>query len=381
MRLLHTTTLRFEEFFEDQRPPYAILSNSWGADESSYKDLSKGRNRRSAGNIKVLQFCKFAVARDHEWVWIDTCCIDKRSSAELSEAINSMFKWYYDADICYAYLVDVPPTADPMDTFPQSTWFSRGWTLQELLAPAQVFFCDAAWNIFGNKHSKSGIIAAITMIHPRYFSGRGLTHTASIATRMSWFSTRQTTRREDVAYCMLGIFDVNMPLLYGEGNKAFLRLQTEIMRKSNDQTIFVWGHGLDDSSFNSMLASSPKAFANSGTLVRIVDRGCTYGMTQRGFEVHVPYDAWVRPPGELEESDGLYGDLLCELGLDCEGEVEGVRCVPCLVFVKNLDTEAERKLPWLRCRISYRPHREVRELRKLNTDGQDATLLIAQDVL
>ena len=142
MRLLHTTRLEFEEFYDDQIPRYAILSHRWGRDEVSYQDFLAGRKLDGAGDKKILACCRYAAGdRDMvpiNWVWIDTCCIDKSSSAELAEAINSMFRWYQNASICYAYLSDVKKSNQENLTkseFESSQWFTRGWTLQELIAP------------------------------------------------------------------------------------------------------------------------------------------------------------------------------------------------------------------------------------------------------
>jgi hypothetical protein len=172
--------------------------------------------------------------------------IDKTSSAELTEAINSMYSWYREAAVCYAYLSDVL-TKDGIDienrsigSFAKSRWFTRGWTLQELLAPTNVLFYDADWAEIGSKAELCEDVSIITGIPSQALAGATHLGAFPIAERMSWASTRSTTRVEDAAYCLLGIFDVNMPLLYREGYKAFSRLQDEIMRTSTDQSIFAW---------------------------------------------------------------------------------------------------------------------------------------------
>jgi hypothetical protein len=166
------------------------------------------------------------------------CCIDKGSSAELSEAINSMFRWYERAVVCYVYLSDIHSTeASDINT---AKWFRRGWTLQELLAPATVRFYTASWNFIGTKLDLISTITSVTGIDADTLRGADLDH-ISIAKKMSWAATRETTRVEDGAYCLLGIFDVNMPLLYGEAERAFQRLQEEILKVSNDQSLFAWG--------------------------------------------------------------------------------------------------------------------------------------------
>src|SRR5450756_1928963 len=144
MWLLGTKTLDLTEFIGDL-PKYAILSHTWGPEEVPFKAMRK--NVRpfigKHGYRKVQQCCEQAAKDGYDWIWIDSCCIDKRSSAELTEAINSMFKWYAKADVCYAYLEDIPPhtmgTVD-LETLEKCRWFTRGWTLQELLAPTIIKF-------------------------------------------------------------------------------------------------------------------------------------------------------------------------------------------------------------------------------------------------
>lgn len=134
MRLLNSTTLELAEFMGDDVPPYAILSHTWGKDEVTLRDIQDPTKRKDDSRFaKIRACCKQAAEVDKlDWVWIDTCCIDKTSSAELSEAINSMFVWYKEASVCYAYLSDVPPLDPFLDVaeFSRSRWFTRGWTLQ-----------------------------------------------------------------------------------------------------------------------------------------------------------------------------------------------------------------------------------------------------------
>jgi hypothetical protein len=233
MRLLNAKTKRLEEFFEKDIPPYAILSHTWGKDEVLFKDVTKGRYNNDSNKIEGC--CREALGSGLDYVWIDTCCIDKRSSAELSEAINSMFDWYEKSAACYAYLADVHDILDlyvPESTlaFRESKWWTRGWTLQELLAPRRVKFYNASWTPLGEKilpppdfwstrrrpiGEMDGLISEITGIGIKYLTGENKSCDASIAEKMSWAALRQTTREEDIAYSLLGIFNVNMPLLYG----------------------------------------------------------------------------------------------------------------------------------------------------------------------
>ncbi|KAH8163127.1 hypothetical protein CIB48_g5096, partial [Xylaria polymorpha] len=214
-------------------PAYAILSHTWGADELSLQGLQtwhvsnnswyEGQSSTTAGDItlkagfvKVKRAAAFAAERGFTYLWVDTCCIDKTSSAELSEAINSMFKWYAQSAECHALLSDVPPVAEQD---PQS---------------------------------------------PAVLLGKARPANISVASRLQWASERQTTRAEDIAYCLLGIFDVNMPLLYGEGQRAFVRLQEVILKSTSDQSIFAWNYvdnvPKDPDSVYGLFAQSPVNF-------------------------------------------------------------------------------------------------------------------------
>ncbi|KAI0146240.1 HET-domain-containing protein [Xylariaceae sp. FL1272] len=180
--------------------------------------------------------------KDHiDWAWIDTCCIDKRSSAELSEAINSIFDWYKKSEVCYTYISDESILTQSLPSlFWKYRWEGRGWTLQELLAPSNVGFYDSQWEFLGTKRGLAPILSEVTRINVDYIAMIVPWSSACVAEKTSWASRRTTTRPEDEAYCLLGIFGINMPLLYGEGRfNAFQRLQMEILGSSrNDATIF-----------------------------------------------------------------------------------------------------------------------------------------------
>jgi hypothetical protein len=129
MRLIHIGTLELHEFFGRSIPHYAILTHTWGKDEVSFQEMQSGDGKSMAGYEKVRRCCEKADADGFEYCWVDTCCIDKTSSAELSEAINSMYKWYRVADVCYVYLADVPPNLAKeaaSQAFRKSRWFTRG---------------------------------------------------------------------------------------------------------------------------------------------------------------------------------------------------------------------------------------------------------------
>ena len=241
MRLLSLNEhddLAWREFSQDKIPPYAILSHTWGAEEVSFVDLVDKSGKSKAGYRKII-FCGEQAARDNlRYFWVDTCCIDKRDNTEFTEAINSMFRWYRNAATCYAYLSDVSTsTSDPSAEtcqsaweadFRSSRWFSQGWTLQELLAPSLVVFYSSQHKKLGDKKSLARVIHEITRIPIPALDGHAL-DTFSTAERMAWSANRQTTKDEDSAYCLLGIFNIFMPLIYGEGKDSSLkRLQREI---------------------------------------------------------------------------------------------------------------------------------------------------------
>jgi hypothetical protein len=220
-------------------PPYAILSHTWGTDEEevTFKDLVEGKGKNKAGYRK-LRFCGEQAAKDSlRYFWVDTCCIDKSSSSELSEAVNSMFRWYQESARCYVYLSDVSTGSIASNglSFRTSRWFTRGWTLQELLAPKLTFFYSAEGALLGDKDSLAKEIAQITGITVTALQGRPLQY-FSIEERMSWAERRETKREEDLAYSLLGIFNIYMSLIYGEGKEnALKRLQKEIQDFSMNQ--------------------------------------------------------------------------------------------------------------------------------------------------
>jgi hypothetical protein len=234
---------------DDRTLRYAILSHTWTGQEVTYQDLINDTGRNKTG-FKKLRFCNERAAADGlQYFWVDTCCIDKSSSNELNTAINSMFKWYQRATKCYVYLSDVsmPEPVSDAEAFPillaeafrDSRWFKRGWTLQELIAPASVEFFSHEGTRLGNKISLEEEIQKITQIPVSVLRGQDLGE-ISISERMSWTVSRQTTITEDKVYCLFGIFGVFLPLIYGEGEAhARRRLEEEIQKRH--------GHGLGHS--------------------------------------------------------------------------------------------------------------------------------------
>lgn len=247
MRLLRADDsgeLSFVEYAGRETPPYAILSHTWGADgdEVTFRDILEGGGKGKPGYRK-LSFCaKQAVNDGLQLFWVDTCCIDKSSSAELQEAINSFYQWYQKADKCYAYLSDVSTRGLAgngsaaqqgwKQAFQDSRWFTRGWTLQELLAPIAVEFFSVEGERLGSKASLLQEIRAATGISIEALQGTPL-HRFRVETRLAWADRRITKRPEDKAYALLGIFEIYLPLIYGEGeNNAFRRLREEIQRST-----------------------------------------------------------------------------------------------------------------------------------------------------
>ena len=231
---------------DDRIPPYAILSHTWSQDdedEVTFGDIIDNSGKKKFGYEKI-QFCEEQARKDGlQYFWVDTCCINKQDEAEVSHSINSMFRWYCNAARCYVYLSDVSMTrkrtrdGDPRDTwesdFRRSRWFTRGWTLQELIAPLVVEFFSAECQLLGSKHQLKQQIQEITGITVKALEGHALSNFGG-AERLSWAEFRQTKHEEDKAYSLLGIFNVHMLPMYGEGmENAFRRLHEEIGKRSS----------------------------------------------------------------------------------------------------------------------------------------------------
>lgn len=252
---------------------YVMLSHVWGEDEPLYGDVKLIPNilemsPSSPGTLKLQRFCGIAKQRGFQWCWSDTCCIDKSSSAELQESINSMFTWYRNSALTIAFLLDVLQSTP--NALMQSRWFTRGWTLQELLAPTAIEFYKGDWTPFlvpsgGDPPPPNyklipefvQCLQDILGIDKSYLVdfNPGLD---GVREKLGWMAARRTTKKEDRAYCLLGILDLRLPVLYGEGERAFIRLQDEIMKNTDDTGIFDWVG--EPSSLNSYLARSPSCF-------------------------------------------------------------------------------------------------------------------------
>lgn len=287
MRLINAETLGLEDFTLREIPPYAILSHTWADEEVTFQDVTAGHPGLASkkGYGKVVQTCRLALQQGLAYAWVDTCCIDKSSSAELTESINSMYGYYQRSAFCFALLSDSP--SDSLD-ISSSRWFTRGWTLQELIAPPRLQFYHQDWSHYADKSQISDMLSDITRIPCDVLADSSRCYTLSVATRMSWAADRHTTRLEDNAYSLLGIFDINMPLIYGEGRKAFIRLQEEIVKRVNDLTIFAWEPSSEQSAdevHSSLLASSPMVFRRGLILDTPVDQSPEFSVTNKGLLV------------------------------------------------------------------------------------------------
>jgi len=404
MRLINTTTLEIKEYWGSDIPRYAILSHTWEEEEVTFQhitQLSREEVSKMKGFGKIERTCQLALNSGIQWAWVDTCCIDKSSSAELTEAINSMFRWYQESAVCFAYLSDLkddwrrrekewkikdekPEKQGPekdgqkgdkrapgedkkasgedkwesdqrseggernkegkkprkdkdkdnddassraggsdvssqtdggltwqqrVDKYAPCRWFTRGWTLQELIAPRRLGFYNQNWRFEGEKKTLSSELAEITRINKRVLSNAALLSTIPVAQRMSWAANRQTTRAEDMAYCLLGIFGVQIPMLYGEGSKAFVRLQEEIIKESNDLSLFAWQTKVTSQKHLGILALSPQDFSDCADIELWDDAmyNDEFAITSKGLRVTPVSGCGLR----LGRDDTYVLDLRC----------------------------------------------------------------------
>lgn len=268
MRLLRTRTLHLEPFDDPRtRPRYAVLSHVWAPGHLSYSDLTADADRPGAGpgSEIIHRGCHVAEQLGYEYIWIESVCVDVFSAEEVSEAVNSAFRWFQEATACLVYLADLTPgSPDDETSWSHCEWWTRAWTLPELLAPSDVQFYDGDWNFRGTKTSPPllGIISRITHISEDVLCDASLIPHVSVAKRMSWAATRNARHIEDRAYSLLGIFGVHMQAVYGEGTASFVRLQEEILRDTQDMSLLAWEAQPDDKRpFRGLLASSPGEFA------------------------------------------------------------------------------------------------------------------------
>jgi hypothetical protein len=302
-------SLRMQEFIGRPPLPFAILSHTWDTEEVNFQVFNNIATRTAAkGWTKIEQTCREAQRCGFHYVWIDSCCIDKTNNAELSESINSMFRWYSEAALCLVYLNDFDANAAASDRdtmLRRARWFSRGWTLQEIVAARAANFYDSAWCHFGTRASLRNELTSITKIDAEVFSLpqnsdvvviRDLLDSIPVGRRMAWAATRQTTRPEDMAYCLIGLFSVSMPMLYGEGGQqAFIRLQEEIIRDNNDLSLFAWRAG-DCSTYRGILALSPHEFIGLSNLKFEQDMKFNpdFAMSNKGLRINT----FLKPSGD-----------------------------------------------------------------------------------
>ena len=346
MRLLDTRTLQFvpDSELPLEKIEYAILSHRWGPAESevSFEDVKLCRDFSNKKGFQKLEgFCKMAASVDCHYGWVDTCCIDKGNLVELSEAINSMYRWYQGSKICIAYLEDVP-----QKQLTESAWFDRGWTLQELIGPKVVTFFDHNWDQIGTKTELMADLARITKIPKDVLSHAVKPSACSIAQRMSWAANRVTTRVEDRAYSLIGLFDISMPMIYGESD-AFLRLQRHIIRESKDESIFAWDMEFPGNTrtYSGLFAPSPSAFAACSGVIQTQG---SHGFSETNGELSIPLR--LRP----HRSQTYYAMLNCTEKLYPDGKL-----VICLAktaiegsFVRIRDSEVGsrglmKSSPWI----------------------------------
>jgi hypothetical protein len=310
MRLLtlNNSTIAVKNFPDYRKvPPYSILSHTWEEDEISFKDINSlsSEDLKGKRGYKKIRLCCIQAKKDGcDYSWVDTCCINKDDPSELSEAIGSMYKWYAKAKVCYAYLSDVsrqPIENDSrlekeryLNVLRQSRWFTRGWTLQELIAPKVVRFYDTNWRLLGGKDNMTGIISDITLIHSDILTGSRKPEDFSVAARMAWAGNRATSKEEDIAYCLMGILNVRIPLMYGEGHEAFIRLQKEIINTLDDDSVLAWNPDVgnpelidtqQDYSSLGIFAKHPSFFSRSANLRHSGSNLKPWQMTRRGLQL------------------------------------------------------------------------------------------------
>ncbi|KAM7204243.1 Heterokaryon incompatibility protein (HET) domain containing protein [Naviculisporaceae sp. PSN 640] len=331
MWLIDVEALELKSFPDSGCVEYAILSHTWGIDEVTFQEFTApGEKPRSGwGWEKISRTCELAKGVGLQYVWIDTCCIDKTSSTELSEAINSMFSWYRNSTICFIHLAaiaDERTALDPdIDDLANYRWFYRGWTLQELIAPTNATFIGQKWEFLGTKRTLLNRLAKVTGIDTSVLKDVGNLPSIPVARRLSWAAGRKTTRREDLAYCLLGLFNVHMPLIYGEGDKAFFRLQEAIAHSTSDLSMFAWQQkDLStsvplSSTYSGIFAHSPDEFRHCNQIFvpqEKLSRNVSFVLTNMGLRLDSGIFVTVNSDGASPHSSiPAASDIL--MGLDC----------------------------------------------------------------
>ncbi|KAK5710775.1 hypothetical protein LTR17_018691 [Elasticomyces elasticus] len=318
-RLISVRTLRLENFTPGETPPYAILSHTWDGEEVLFAELESGSAWEKSQYDKIRNTAKQARQDGHDYVWIDCSCINKHNAVELSEAINSMYAWYRNAEVCYALLSDVTRSDDKVwdeahTSLIDCRYFSRGWTLQEMLASRRVKFFAQDWTPLGLLSDISALVSRASGVPQKVLTGDTTVSECSIAQRLSWAASRTTTKVEDTAYCLLGILEVSLDLRYGEGDQAFARLQEAVLKKSSDLSVLAWTDA-DPAKAIRLLAHSPVNFRHCHNVVHYptVEASSEHWTTDRGLKGTFPVRV-VQPgrsdigPEVLKLSLGCYHD-------------------------------------------------------------------------
>lgn len=300
------------ELKQRHEPPevhYAIISHVWMDPGNDYqneimidelKDWRDCSTRKERGANKIKGACRAArqwsdrrrtwepEAKEISHIWLDSCCINQKDQAEVSMSINSMYRWYRHATVCLVYLSDVRYAPRGKVNLSLCRWLRRGWTLQEMIASETVEFFDTDWKPLGSKSSLQNHLATITGIDEEVLANPSRVGKVSVAQRMSWASKRETRIEEDGAYCLMGLFGVQMPTLYGEGReRAFRRLQEEIIRYSDDHSVFAWLYRLPAGERRGLLAPSAACFEQTGLYRSLPTPGNArpYSMTNKGLDI------------------------------------------------------------------------------------------------
>ncbi len=310
-------------FPADDVPPYAILSHTWSdGEEVTYDELLSGTGKNKRGYNKI-RFCGERASQDGlQYFWVDTCCINKQDKEELTYALNAMFAWYRKSQICYCYMYDVPKhDLDPEhkdSKFRKSRWFTRGWALQELLAPLYLIFFNCAWEEIGTKSSLKGIVADITGIAPSILVlNKG--GDVSVAQRLSWAAERQTSVAADKSYCLLGLLGVNIPMKLRTSNgkgieedeedeeKTFFRFQVQMLKTSDDQSLFCWQEPPGEKRPSAgLLARSPRHFKNCNRFYQSHERrqaSKRLTFSKKGLRIRLPL---IPDPDRSPGEDDVY---------------------------------------------------------------------------
>ena len=334
IRLLNVKNFQFREYDEGNLPAYAILSHVWYNEEKkielvydSFESLPRNANgvpqcpkdqNYAKSHDKIMKTCQETrklgegSGKRVDFVWIDSICIDKRNAGERDRAIRSMWRFYGDAACCIVWLQDVEwsknnkPRVD--QAFENARWFSRGWTLQELIAPKIVYFFNRSWDLLGTKWSLAAEITSRTRIERKFLKPEKA-RSATIAQRLSWAAGRNTTEPEDRVYSLFGLFNVDIEVKYGGPNPreeryrtAFSLMQKEILRDSTDESLFAWRNPSLKSS--GLLAPSIDCFKDSNQIVSYHGNDLrTRSVRIDSAGLHFPAPNWKMGQGNVNPGD------------------------------------------------------------------------------